>query len=45
MSEIFAIFIESLIYYFVLEIDYKKAFFLSVAANFESFSLGFILKI
>lgn len=43
LGEIFAIFVESIIFYFILGINYKKVLFVSFVANIISFLLGFMI--
>lgn len=44
ISECFAISIESVLIYYLLKIDYKKAFLVSVICNLISFSIGLFIN-
>ncbi|MDD5464045.1 MAG: hypothetical protein PHP62_02770 [Candidatus Moranbacteria bacterium] len=42
-SEFLAFFVEGLVYYFILNISFKKGFFISFSCNLVSFLLGKII--
>ena len=43
IGEIFVILIESLIYYFVLKLNYKRSFIISLICNLASFLIGTLI--